>query len=446
MRAGFRPYLVLVPPFIAACLAFGCKEPPPEEAKPAPVRAEPVKMVPLAEKVDFLGVTQPLPDKVARLTARVDGQVKAILVGEPGKPLSEGQEVEANQVIVQLDDRLVRANLDKAQATLTDLDQQDKQAELAATVAGIRLNGLEKLRPSHVLDPLAPALVMTPGSWILTPVSLVMDTRQPVNVSRVDLDMARLALETTLSQRKATKARLAGGAADVQALTLQLAMHTIRAPIAGRLGMILVSPGQSVNIGTPIADVVQLEDYFDVLCYVSPRMVHQLKRDQAGRVTLPGDPDSDVDGVVVFVAQTAQADTGNFAVKVRFRNLDLKFRVNIVLRVEVEIDESKERRTIPESALMEDQDPPGVVVVEEVEMKKNADGKEERFGKAKKYTVELGVRDHEKQVVEIKKLMDKGTEVEIKDQRFVTEGGNLLEDNDVVKLDESEKKEKKEKD
>jgi RND family efflux transporter MFP subunit len=428
-------------------LAFGCGEAKsPEIEKEAPVKAEPAKMIDLAESTELIGVTQPMPNAFARITARVEGTVKYVLAGKNGGPIGkgqpavvEGQDVVAGQVVVQLDDQIVKENRNKAVAQLDDLKEQCRQAELAVSLARLNLNALEGLRPSSKLDPLFPALAFTSQAWLLTATGHAMDadTRRGL-VARVDLDKARLALETALSQYRSSQAKQAAGAAEAAALENQLNLHTLRAPIAGRLGLVQVTPGQTVTVGTPIAEVVQFEE-FDVLCYVAPHMVRQLKKGQDAHLLLPGEADDDVEGVVEYVSLTGQADTGNFAVKVRFRNRDLQFRANTVVHVTVEIEEAKPRLTIPESALMEDQDPPRVVVVQEGE-EKNEEG--EKVLKAKKYTAEVGVRDHEKHVVEIKALKDKDEVVEMKDQRFVTEGGRLLEDGDLLKLEEEEHKEK----
>src|SRR5205085_1788902 len=81
---------------------------------------------------------------------------------------------------------------------------------------------------------------------------------------------------------------------------------------------------------------------------------------------------ADPEGKVEFIADQAEADSGLLAVKVRFPNRDLKMRANGVARVRVLTKPGKACWTVPESALMEDQDPPAVVVVEDVEVKTNA--------------------------------------------------------------------------
>jgi multidrug efflux pump subunit AcrA (membrane-fusion protein) len=439
-----------------AFLGCGADKEPTEEAKKAPVKAEPATEMNLAERTDFIGVTQPLPNRVARITARVEGSVKYVLSGANGKPdgnaqpgVVEGQDVDAGQIVVQLDDQIARENRNKAFAQLDDLKEQSRQAELAVSLARLNLNALEKLRPSSRLDPILPALAFTSQAWLLVPISQGMDadTRQPL-VARIDLDKARLALDTALSQYQSSLAKQAAGAAEAAGLDAQLKLFALRAPIAGRLGLVQVTPGQTVTVGTPIADIVWFDE-LDVLCYVSPHAVRSLEVGQAARMEMPGDPEDDVDGVVEYVSLTAQPDTGNFAVKILFRNKDLKFRANSVVRVEVEVQDAKNRQTIPDAALIEDQQPPTVVVVEEVEAKNadgsvqmNEDGTPEKVWKARKLKAEVGVRDREKHVVELKGLTDdKDKKVEIKESMlFVTEGGHGLEDGDEVTVEKEESK------
>src|SRR5207244_1176672 len=82
------------------------------------------------------------------------------------------------------------------------------------------------------------------------------------------------------------------------------------------------------------------------------------------------------------IAPSAQAETGNLAVKVRFPNKDVGLRLNTVARVEVQTQPDTERWIVPEAALLEDQEPPAVIVAEEV-AKKNAEGKEEKVTQAR---------------------------------------------------------------
>src|SRR5262249_15053614 len=133
-------------------------------------------------------------------------------------------------------------------------------------------------------------------------------------------------------------------------------------------------------------------------------------------------------GKLVFLAEQAQPDTGNFYVKVRFPNRELRLRANSVVRVEVLTEPEKKRLTIPEAALQEDQDPPIVIVAADVKTEKDSAGKEEKIAKARKLQAILGVRDRDRHVVELLRLIDPESHeaVDLHDQLFVIEGGHGL--------------------
>jgi multidrug efflux pump subunit AcrA (membrane-fusion protein) len=153
-------------------------------------------------------------------------------------------------------------------------------------------------------------------------------------------------------------------------------------------------------------------------------------------------------GKVVFIAVQAQSETGNFAVKVRFPNANLRVQANAVLSVQVQTQPEEERLTVPDAAVMEDTDPPTVVVIREA-TQKNKKGEEEKVWKVRKLEAHIGIRDRSRHVVQIVELEDpekdpkKKEKIAIQDVRFVVEGGYGLEDGDVVKP-EKEKEEPKE--
>jgi RND family efflux transporter MFP subunit len=387
-----------------------------EEVHSAPVKAVAARALSLGEWNDLLGSTQPLPNHSARISAAVEGRVLALAVGAKGRPITEGDDVKAGDAVFHLDDRIIRANLASRKATLLDLAEQKRQSAIAVELAQLTQRSKEGLFHRKP-EPLA---------------------------SQLDVDMARLTLEDALSKQKGVEAKQLATQEDVKVLEEQLRLYTLQAPIPGRLGLLQVVPGQVLAVGTLAAEVVDLEE-IDVLCFVPPHVAAQLACGQPARLSSSDSAESaEPTGKVVFIAVQAQADTGNFPIKVRFPNHDLKLRSNTVVRIDVQTKPEKERLTIPEAALSEDQDPPGVIVVVKLETKKNAEGKEEKLGKAKRLKAQVGVRDRRWKVVEILGLEagEKKESFPLTDALFVTEGGQGLQDDDVVKLDEEEEEEK----
>src|SRR5581483_1097540 len=118
----------------------------------------------------------------------------------------------------------------------------------------------------------------------------------------------------------------------------------------------------------------------------------------------------------------------------------LKLRANTVTRIRVLTQPGRACWAVPESAVMEDQDPPTVVVVEDVQTTTNADGKEEQTGKARRLHAVLGVRDRVLKQVEIVRLEDpeKKWTGDLEHALVVVEKGQGLQTGDAVKLDVDE--------
>jgi RND family efflux transporter MFP subunit len=411
--------IALVGVLLVSALAAGCSAPPAaaeEQTPPAPVKWEPARLLVLEEWVEFVGTTQPLPDHMARITAPVEGRVLSILVGASGKPLIEGQPVQPEDVIVQLDDRTVRKDLERLIATQKATQEELEQAKVALAAAELDVKRLRDL------------VNRSPGSTI------------PL-VSRVEEQKAELALQDAQAKVRATQARLEAGVKDIEAQKVKLKMYTLEATRKGRLGRLQVVPGQTLSVGALVTDVVDLEDAIDVLCFVAPALAHQLRVGQTARIGgLDSSESVDAEGRVEFIAEQAEPETGNIAIKLRFPNQEARVRANVVLRVRVLTKPGKECLAIPESALIEDEVPPGVVVVEGATTKKNDEGKEEQVGTARRLQATIGYRDRVLHQVEIVRLEDKdkkwtGT---LEEALFIVEKGQGLQTGDPVKLEEEE--------
>jgi RND family efflux transporter MFP subunit len=406
-------------------LPLSCGQPgtaPEEETHPAPVKVAKASTQVLAEWTELLGATQPLPGRLARVSAAVGGLVVSVPGDGKGKALAEGQQVDRGQVIARLDDRVARANRDQAKAALDEMGEQAKQADYAVSLARIDLDRLEMLKPNGMAEESLPL------------------------VSRIDLARARIALKDAESRQRLIRAKTTTARAALKGLQEQLDLYTIRAPIAGRLGMVRVAPGQALSPGSPVADIVDLGE-IDVLCFAPPHLVGRLDLKQPARLASAKDPAT---GQLTFLAAQAETESGNFAVKVRFPNPKLRLLAGRVERVQVRTQPESKRQVIPEAALLEDQEPPRVVVVEDVTTKKE-EGKEVKSGKARRLEATIGVReprrpeavaggDEHGPVVQLLRLTDPEThkEVPFRDALFVVDGAHGLQTGDPVRIVEDE--------
>jgi RND family efflux transporter MFP subunit len=437
MKSGKSRFLALG--LLLCGVPLGCsRAPAPAEEKvpPAPVKWLEARQLMVEEWTEIIGTTQPLPDRAARVTAAVEGHVVSILGGAAGKPLVEGQRVAKGDVLVRLDDSVARANRDKLVVDQEVLQHEIKQAGFGVELAANDLHRLEELSKKT-------------STGTLTTFA-----------TAVELERARVILDEAKSKQHGAELHPRAGEMQLKALDEQLKYYSLTAPISGRLGRIFVVPGQTLSIGALVAEILDIDDQIDLLCFVPPYLAQKLKEGQLVQIggiggPSPGQPpvaegkDSsaakgktvgDSDGKIVYIADQAEVDTGNFAVKVRFPNAGLGLRSNVTLRARVLTAPGKACLALRESALMEDQDPPAVIVVEDHKEEKTKEGKDIETGKARKLRVKVGIRDRVKGLVEILSLDDpeKKWQGSLETAKFVVERGQGLRNGDAIKLEEDE--------
>jgi RND family efflux transporter MFP subunit len=412
------------------CSALGCGRATPveeETAPPAPVKWMEARQLFISEWTEIIGTTQPLPARSAQVTAAVEGHVVSVLQDGAGKPISEGQRVKQGQVLVRLYDQIARNTRDKAAVDLEVLKQQIDEAQSAIKLAEIEVRSRKEL--------------LSRGENL---------------ASRVDLERAEVALEAARSKEKAAELSARAGAAQLKALDDQLHLYALTAPISGRLGRLLVVPGQTLAIGAPVAEIVDLDDQIDLLCFVPERTKKKLREGQEVRIgtidELAGGPvssgapsekgNASSTGKIVFIAEQAEVASGNFAVKARFPNARLQLHGFVTLRAQVLTTPGKAALTLPESALMEDHDPPTVIVVENEKVEKKGD-KETETGTARKVQARVGIRDRVLHLVEIVGLDDpeKKWRGSLDTAKFVIEKGQGLKTGDAIRLEEEDEDE-----
>jgi RND family efflux transporter MFP subunit len=415
---SLRKSLSLAGPLLLLALPLGCgKINPPAEEKlpPAPVKWENARRFNLSEWTELVGMTQPLPDRRALITAPVEGIVLTVLQGANGKPVVEGQPVRKGDVIVQLNDTILRSTRDREAAHHKITKEEIEQARSAVKIATLDVERLKDLKAK--------------------------ETKTTTLVPAVELKKAEVLLEEAQSKLRAAQLKLEADEQGLAALNEQLRLYTLTAPIDGRLGRLQVVPGQTLAIGTLVTDVLDVSARIDVLCYVPAQVARQLQLSQKAQI---GGLDKDfaggasgTEGEVVFIAEQADPDTGNFAVKVRFPNKEARLPVNAVLQIRVQTKPEKECFSIPETALMEDQDPPTVVVAEEKLDDKGQpvkDDKGEPIMVARRVAVKVGIRDRALHQVEILGFEDPKWHGDVETVLFVTEKGQGLQTGDEVKL------------
>jgi RND family efflux transporter MFP subunit len=378
---------------------------------------------------EWIEVTGTAHYPVRHVTATVQGRVLSILQSPLGTPILEGQQVKKGDVIAQLDDGIARAKREELAANLEELRQQVRQAELTVKLHEIEVRGLDELgsKSSH-------------NSPLISP---------------IEVEKAKIMLEEAKSRMQQADLRVQAGESELKALNEELRRYMLTAPLSGRLGRIRVAPGQTLTVCALVDEIVDPSQGIDLLGFVSPTVARKFREGQEVRLGAlegrPGSPIADETlqvklaqrlcsmGHIVFVADRAEVSAGNFAVKARFPNACPGIHGNVTYKAHVQIAKPRPALTLPESAIMEDEESPRVIVVTGSKLEMNKTGKEIETGQAHKLRVKLGIRDQRLQLVEIVAVEDPerkgGWQGSLDAVKFVVKGGDRLRNDDRIKLE-----------
>ncbi|MBB5502717.1 efflux RND transporter periplasmic adaptor subunit [Paraburkholderia sp. MM5384-R2] len=240
---------------------------------------------------------------------RVDGQLQRVA-------FTEGQDVKAGQLLAQLDQGPLTAQLHQAEAA-----QRKDQASLDNA-------RLDLARYSQL-------------------VGIGAATTQ--------------AVDTAKAQVEALSATVAADAALVQSDRLQLSFTTLSAPFTGRVGAREADIGAIVHPAdtTGIVTVTQMEPItvlFSVPQDVLPELLaNQAKAPLAVNVTTRSGSTPLADGTLVFIDSTVDTTTGQIKLKASFTNTDRKLWPGELVNARVLMRTDAKRLAVPSRAVVNTQ-------------------------------------------------------------------------------------------
>lgn len=276
-----------------------------------------------------------VPVRNVRLTGEFNGRVEAIgsvalrprVSGHIDRvDYVEGQEVEKGDVLFVIDDRSYRAELARATA---ELARARTQADLARGEAA-RARALA----------------------------------QQQAISTEIWEQRRAAAERAAAEVQAAQA-------TVEQARLNLDWTRVRAPISGRAGRALVTPGNLVTAGdgasvlTSLVTIDPVHVHFDVDEATFLRFI-DAQRDGSlpVRVGLVGDAGYPHEGRVDFLDNRVSRNTGTITLRAVLDNADRRFTPGLYARVLLPVTPSFDAVLIDDRAVLTDQDRKYVFVVD----------------------------------------------------------------------------------
>ena len=338
---------------------LGCHKPADEEKKTTPkvvVRVAKAERRTLHPTLEVIGLVQAAPERQALLSTAAPGLVESL-------GAAEGAHVKKGDLIVKLDERKARLDLERAEAALARLIAKPRREELSQA-AGL----LEKAKSAHDLAErrLKKSENLRRQSPELVPEIQLLDDRRAEEAARADLESAEAQQELLNKGPRDEQRREA--ALDVDAARLQLDFCRVTAPFEGDLIELLARAGMKADVGTPLARlldpsevVVQARVPGDHLAAVAAS-VRNFKGEAAAVVRSESFPGESFAANSVWLSQQTEATTSDVAVKFRVPNLKGLLRVGMAVAVTIHAP-AVEGVAVPEAAIYVNEEGHRVVTV-----------------------------------------------------------------------------------
>jgi multidrug efflux system membrane fusion protein len=297
-----------------AVAAVACSKPPEHANPPVPVQIQQVTQIAAPLTVSSNGVVEPA--QTVDVQAQVGGTIQQVA-------FTEGDDVQQGQILFKLDPRPFEAALRQAEATL---------ARDEATAANAQREA-ERYRTLAEKD-------YVTKSQADQQASAAAATQATVQASRAAVENARINLEYT----------------------------TIRAPIAGRTGRLLVRQGNLVRPNSePLVVINTLHPVlirFPILQRDFPAVQRRLAKGPIPvRVTTPDSGRVAEAGSLAFLDNAVDSLTGTVTAKARFQNQSNALWPGEYVRVTVELEVQPNAVAVPTRAVVAGQEGSYVYVI-----------------------------------------------------------------------------------
>lgn len=250
-RRRLLPILLIVIVIILISFLFAARPTPPEsqaEEKAWPIRTTVIEPASRAPQLRLLGrIETPYQ---STLSAAVTADVASL-------PHLEGQAVEQGDVIIELDDAEVKLLAAQREADVNELDSQITQ-EQNQYQADQRLLAREKELVTLSRKALDREKRLAASN--LNSQSRMDQAEQALQAAEISLVNRQLAVSNHDSRLQSLQAKLARAQALLDQARLDLERTRIRAPFAGTITAIMVSPGERVRPGETLASLYATGD------------------------------------------------------------------------------------------------------------------------------------------------------------------------------------------
>ncbi len=314
----------------------GCSDSPAggAQARPAPAPAVPVGAATAEQRLVPVQVTT-----VGNVQAYTTVGVKSQVAGQIQQVhFTEGHEVKRGDLLFTIDQRPLQAALRQAEANVVkdraQLRQMEaavaqRQAEVTQSLANLERD-VAQLDNARVQEKRYASLVQQE----LVAREQYDQVRTALAALQATVAADRAAVENSRASARAAEAMVDNGRAAIQAdealvetARLQLAYTSIRAPMDGRTGNLLVQGGNVVksNEDNPLVVIAQIRPIYVSFSVPEPHLTAIKKYRDAGALKVEAVLDGGrrtIVGAVTFMNNTVDPTTGTIQLKATFPNAD----------------------------------------------------------------------------------------------------------------------------
>jgi multidrug efflux pump subunit AcrA (membrane-fusion protein) len=326
----------------AALLLISCSEKI-EPGNTAPQK-RPAIVVPIATVAQ--AVQPVMYDAVGTVRARVSATVSSKLMGTiQAFTVKEGDLVKSGDLLVQLDERQVTAQLNQAQAALAEARKAETGAVSAQTAAEA---GAQRALLSYRRN-----------QTMLAGGAITQETFESVEAQH---KQAQAALGQAQAMVEAAQFRINQAQAAVDAAAVARKDARVLAPFDGKVTAKLADAGALAAPGTPLL-TLEREGGYRVDLVVPEAYIQSVRTGQSVNVRIPSAAELSIAGTVDVIVPSADQGSRTFVVQVGVSDTDF-LRSGMFARVSLPVGEQKSMR-IPESAVVRRGQLTGVFIVDE---------------------------------------------------------------------------------
>jgi HlyD family secretion protein len=303
---------------------------------PVPVKTTTIQRIAIQRSVDLSG-SLVSPDQV-RVSSEVAGIVASINA-------DLGEEVQAGQVLLQLDTRELQLAVERAESALRQTEAQlgidstrssamppDEQIASVKTATANRDDARIKLRQTQ--ESVAKGLI----------------ARADLDTNETRLKVAEANLQTALENVRSLKASIQDRRAAHELSKKKLADATIRAPMTGAISERLVQRGEFVRENTQVVTIVQLNP-LKLQTAVQEKFADVIRRNLPVQFKVEPYPNETFQGRISNISPTINDQNRTFPVEIIVANPNRKLKPGFFAKGAILTTKDQNVMAVPQEAL-----------------------------------------------------------------------------------------------